>query len=78
MKFLQKKTTLGIYIRGLTEKDTDMADDRRLHADIKENEALLDFLRVEDRKIQKHNDSVNINHREKPRTLLTNTENSIS
>ena len=39
----EKKTTLGIYIRGISEKDTDMAKDR-LHTDLKEIRTLLEFL----------------------------------
>ena len=48
----EKKTILGIYMRGIPEKNTDTADDR-LRGDLKKIETVLEFLRVEDRKLTK-------------------------
>ena len=75
---IPRKTTLGVYIRGIPESNSSSADDR-FDADLAEVEKLLEHLNVEDKKLTKAQRLGKYDaSKQQPRTILINTENPIN
>ena len=78
ISFNSRKTTLGVYTRGIPESGSSSADER-LHADLAEVEKFLEHFNVEDKKLTQAHRLVKYDaNKQQPRTLLVKTKNPIS